>query len=303
MKAAAIDVGTNSIRLLVVDTIGASRRDLYRSATITRLGEGTACSKRISEKAIGRTIDVAREYAGLVRDFGVPYVRAVATSAVRDAENKDRFVEEFREETGFSLEVLDGRQEAELTYKGAVEPGFEGRTLVVDVGGGSTEFVWGASGRIEGFDSVDVGSVRLTETFIGHDPPREEEISAVRQGIRALCGDAWERIASYGIEQAVGVAGTATTLAAVKLRLEVYDPEIVHKSGLSLGELREQIQTFSSILIEDRALIPGVQPGRADVILAGALILEETLSRTGLQNILISERDILDGLVLSVLER
>lgn len=305
MKLAAIDVGTNSTRLLIVDTSGPHLRDLYRSATVTRLGEGASETGKLKDTAIDRTLDVVEEYTLLMRDFGISRVRAAATSAARDAENVGEFVTAFQKRVGFGVEILSGEHEAQLAFKGAitrsdlVEPGEE--ALVVDVGGGSTEFIWGTNSRIDSFKTIDIGSVRLTEAYVKHDPPTDAEIIVVKDVTARAIDETCRLVKEAAVSKAVAVAGTATSLSAVKHKLELYDPEVVHGSTLTRKEIEKMIEAFRSVDSAERALIPGLQPGRADVIIAGALILVETLDALDFEELLISERDTLDGLIGSML--
>ncbi len=306
MKLAAIDVGTNSTRLLVASSIGPYRQDLYRSSAITRLGEGLAESGRIKREAAERTLRAVESYISLIRDFGVEEVRAVATSAARDASNAEEFKEAFKKRFGFEIQILTGDDEARLSFNGAVvggglaKPGE--KALVIDVGGGSTELVWGDDSRVDGYTSVDIGSVRLTEAHIRSDPPTDDQLAAVAESTARALSPVFEKIKRASISKAIAVAGSATTLAAIKHKLEIYDPNVVHGSTLSQGDIEDMIRLFKSMTTAERSLIPGLQPGRADVITAGALILRTASIELDLREFVISERDILDGIIGSMLE-
>lgn len=305
MKVAVIDVGTNSTRLLIVDTIGPYRRDLYRSATITRLGEGVNKSRLLKQEAIERTLAILSGYAGVMRDFGVSKVRAIATSAARDATNAADFRAAFRKAIGFDIEIISGEQEAVLTFKGAVGLGrfdTDSNALVIDAGGGSTEFIWGRDGAMAGRASIDIGSVRLTEAYIKSDPPEHGEFEAVRSAVFEAISATLTKARNQGIDRIIAVAGTATTLAAIKHSLEIYDPEIVHGTLLSRNEIESMIARFRALPTVERSQIAGLQPGRADVILAGAMILQIALDIMGADELVISERDILDGIADSMLQ-
>lgn len=307
MKLAAIDIGTNSTRLLISSTIGPYRQDLYRSATITRLGEGLGETGRIKREAAERTLSAVENYVALIREFGVGEVRAVATSAARNAANAKEFKKAFKRKFGFDFKILTGDEEAKLSFNGAVvesgltKPGE--KALVIDVGGGSTELVWGDDSGIDGHASVDIGSVRLTEAHIKSDPPTEDELAAVVESTSRALSPIFVKIDVRSISKAIAVAGTATTLAAIKHKLELYDPNIVHGSTLTKDDIERMIELFKSLKTAERALIPGLQSGRADVITAGALILRTTLIELRLAEFTVSERDILDGIVGSMLEK
>ncbi|MDX6397578.1 MAG: exopolyphosphatase / guanosine-5-triphosphate,3-diphosphate pyrophosphatase, partial [Gaiellaceae bacterium] len=269
MRVAAVDLGTNSTRLLVADTNG-DLEEVVRRLVITRLGEGVDERRRLLPVAIARVRNVLSDFRRELEALGAERTLCIATSAVRDAENGEAFLGEIEWSYGFTTRLLTGDEEAELTLRGigAVEPG----TLVVDIGGGSTEIqVAGADVRT----SLDVGCVRLTERF-------GEDVEAIRAHVRALLPEA-------RVTNAVGVAGTVTTIAALDLGLAEYDPERIHGHVISRAAADEQAARLASLTVEERAQI--VEPGRAPVILAGAAILTEILSFYELEGIEASERD------------
>jgi exopolyphosphatase/guanosine-5'-triphosphate,3'-diphosphate pyrophosphatase len=280
VRVAAVDLGTNSTRLLVADTNG-DLEEVVRRLVITRLGEGVDERRRLLPVAIARVRNVLSDFRRELEALGAERTLCIATSAVRDAENGEAFLGEIEWSYGFTTRLLTGDEEAELTLRGigAVEPG----TLVVDIGGGSTEIqVAGADVRT----SLDVGCVRLTERF-------GEDVEAIRAQVRALLPEA-------RVTNAVGVAGTVTTIAALDLGLAEYDPERIHGHVISRAAADEQAARLASLTVEERAQI--VEPGRAPVILAGAAILTEILSFYELEGIEASERDILHGAALAAAE-
>jgi exopolyphosphatase/guanosine-5'-triphosphate,3'-diphosphate pyrophosphatase len=280
VRVASVDLGTNSTRLLVADTNG-TLEEVVRRLAITRLGEGVDERRRLLPLPIARVRNVLSEYRRELEQLGAERTLCIATSAVRDAENGEAFLGEIEWSYGFTTRLLTGEEEAALTLRGigAVEPG----TLVVDIGGGSTELqVVGTDVRV----SLDVGCVRLTERF-------GEDIDAVRAHVRRLLPEAAPK-------RAVGVAGTVTTIAALDLGLEEYDPERIHGHSISKAAVGEQTARLASLTIDERARI--VDPGRAPVIVAGAAILAEILDFYGLDAIEASERDILHGAALAAAE-
>ena len=280
MRVAAVDLGTNSTRLLVADTNG-SLEEVVRRLKITRLGEGVDERRKLLPLPIARVRNVLSDYRRELEALGAERTLCIGTSAMRDAENGEAFLGEIEWSYGFATRLLTGDEEAALTLRGigAVETG----TLVVDIGGGSTELqVVGADVRV----SLDIGCVRLTERF-------GENVGAVREHVRGLLPEATA-------ERAIGVAGTVTTVAALDLGLEVYDPDRIHGHPISSEAVNGQLVRLAAMTVEERALI--VEPGRAPVIVAGAAILAEILAFYGLAGIEASERDILHGAALAAAE-
>ena len=300
---AAIDCGTNSTRLLVVDNNG---RELIRLMRITRLGQGVDRENRLAPEAIDRTVEVLREFRRSMDTFGVDRLRMVATSAVRDAENGAVFTEAARAAVGVVPEVLSGLEEGKLAYRGAsadLRP-FEGDTLVVDIGGGSTEITLGRAGSVSSV-SLQLGCVRLTERYLTSDPPTPDEVVATRIAIAdALTGGEQrmpELLALAARRRLVGLAGTVSTLASLKLQIAEYDVDRLHHATISLPEVVELCATLASLSAAQRSGLVGMVPGRADVILGGALVLEVVAARYRCPEVIVSEKDILDGIVLSIL--
>jgi len=280
VRVAAIDLGTNSTRLLVADANG-TLEEVVRRLRITRLGEGVDERRRLLPVPIARVRNVLSEYRRELEQLGAERTLCIATSAVRDAENGEAFLGEIEWSYGFTTRLLSGDEEAELTLRGigAVEPG----TLVVDIGGGSTE-VQLVGGGVRA--SLDVGCVRMTERF-------GEDVDAIRAYVRPL-------LPETRVERAIGVAGTVTTIAALDLGLAEYDPERIHGHVLSRDAVGAQTARLAALTVEERAQL--IEPGRAPVIVAGAAILLEVLDRYGLEAIEASERDILHGAALAAAE-
>ncbi|MFC9247156.1 exopolyphosphatase [Streptomyces sp. NPDC057136] len=310
-RVAAIDCGTNSIRLLVADADPATGEltELDRRMQIVRLGQGVDRTGRLDPEALERTFGACREYAAVIKELGAERLRFVATSASRDAENSDEFVRGVLDILGVEPEVITGDQEAQLSFDGATKElaGSDHLAkpyLVVDIGGGSTEFVVGDD-EVRAARSVDMGCVRMTERHLVQDgtvvdPPTPARVAAIRADIGAALDLAVETVPIAEAATLVGLAGTVTTVAAIALELTEYDPEAIHHSRVSF----EQVQKITGRLIgsthEERAAIPAMHPGRVDVIASGALILLAVMERTGAREVVVSEHDILDGIALSV---
>lgn len=302
---AAVDVGTNSVRLLVVDEEG---RPLAREMAITRLGRAVDRTGRLDDASLRHTLQVLRGYRDLWEGLGVDgrdgRVRIAATSAVRDATDRDRFFAGVRDLTGVEVEVLSGEREAVLTFLGAtsgvpVEP----PCAVLDIGGGSTELVVGdRHGAVAGSVSLQLGSVRLTERVLASDPPTAGEVEAARQEAAGQLATADTTLAGQGAAVAgaaflVGVAGTVTTLAALHLGLEEYDGEAVHATRLPGAAVHDLVERLAGMTTDQRSRLGPLAPGRQDIILGGALILLAVLDRYGFPEVIASEADLLDGLV------
>jgi exopolyphosphatase / guanosine-5'-triphosphate,3'-diphosphate pyrophosphatase len=293
-RVAVIDVGTNSARLLVADVADGGVLPRRRRSTVTRLGRGVDLSGRLSAEAIEDACTAVGEYVTTYEELGAEAVVAIATSAVRDAENGSAFVAELRERFALSARVLDGEEEARLTYLGATSerPPTE-PTLVVDIGGGSTELVVGTGAEVSFHVSLQAGVVRHSERHIASDPPTAVELEALAADVRALI----EGARSDGAEATAGiaVAGTPTSLAAIEIGLEPYDPARVHGHVLSLPSIQRMLSQLASAPLCQRVEIPGLHPDRAPTIVAGVVILVETMRAFGLQRIGVSEHDILYG--------
>ncbi|MFJ4842346.1 exopolyphosphatase [Streptomyces sp. NPDC088746] len=309
-RVAAIDCGTNSIRLLVADVDPATGAfaEIDRRMRIVRLGQGVDRTGRLAPEALERTFDACREYAEAVKELGAERIRFVATSASRDAENSDTFVRGVLDILGVEPEVVTGDEEAQLSFDGATKElvgsdHLEKPYLVVDIGGGSTEFVVGDD-RVRAARSVDIGCVRMTERHLVLDgavvdPPTPDRIAAIRADVGAALDLAEESVPISSAATLVGLAGTVTTVAAMALGLEEYDSEAIHHSRVSLAQVREITARLLASTHEERAAIPAMHPGRVDVIASGALVLLAVMERTGAREVVVSEHDILDGIAWS----
>ena len=290
MRVAAVDLGTNTTRLLVADVEDGRIDEVHRETRITRLGEGVDARHRLLPVPIARVRNALTDYRRTLEGLGAERTLAVATSAVRDAENGEAFLGEVEWSYGFTTQLLSGDEEAELTRRG-VDP--KRGTLVVDIGGGSTELV------VDAFHtSLDIGAVRYTERFIHTDPPASQELDECARAVHVIVED---RV-RVNAQNAIGVAGTVTTLAALDLGLEQYDRERVHGHRLTTAAARTQLARLAALPLHERRELPAVEPERAPVIVAGAVILISILDHFGLDEIEVSERDILDGIALAAAE-
>ncbi|MFI5955326.1 exopolyphosphatase [Cryptosporangium sp. NPDC051539] len=302
MRVAAIDCGTNSIRLLVADLTANALVDVVREMTIVRLGQGVDQTGRLAPEAIERTRVALAEYAGRIRDLGAERVRMVATSASRDASNADDFRAMVLETLGAAPEVISGDEEARLSFDGAVRGLASGEPpyLVVDIGGGSTEFVLG-SREVDAARSVNIGCVRLTERHLHSDPPTADEIAATEKDIVAAVSLARETVPVERARTLVGLAGSVTTVTALALGLTEYDPEAIHHARITRDQVAEVTARLLAQTREERAAYPVMHPGRVDVIGAGALVLKTLMDEVGAGSVVASEHDILDGIAWSML--
>jgi exopolyphosphatase / guanosine-5'-triphosphate,3'-diphosphate pyrophosphatase len=288
MRVAAIDLGTNTTRLLVADIEDGRVDEVLRRTRITRLGEGVDSRRRLLPVAIARVRNCLSDYRRELETAGAERALAVATSAVRDAENGEAFLGEVEWSYGFATRQLTGDEEAELTLRGV---GVAEDALVVDIGGGSTELI-GAGLHV----SLNIGSVRLTERSLPSDPPTAKELGNAAAAVRELLPE------GPAPERAIGVAGTITSLAALDLELTEYDPDRVHGHRLSADGVERQLQRLAAMPLAERREVPALEPERAPVIVAGAVILREVLTHFGLDEIEASERDILHGIALEAAE-
>jgi exopolyphosphatase/guanosine-5'-triphosphate,3'-diphosphate pyrophosphatase len=305
---AAVDCGTNSTRLLVVDDDGAA---LDRRMQITRLGQGVAASGRLAPEAIDRTIRVLEEFRWIMDGHCVGRVRMTATSAARDAANRDEFLDAARVAAGAPAELLSGEQEGHLSFTGAttgLDPALA-PLLVVDIGGGSTELIAGprpaepgVEPEIAGVRSLDMGCVRVSEGYLAGDPPTGTELDAARRAVRGLLDGAIAEVPALGEPATlVGLAGTVSALARFDLGLAEYDREQVHHHWLTRDAVDDMLGRLAADTVEQRQQRPAMERERADVIVGGALILAEVMGRVGADRCLVSESDILDGLAMSIL--
>jgi len=286
VRVAAIDLGTNTTRLIVADVTDGAVDAILRRSTITRLGEGVDARRRLLPLPIARVRNCLSDYRRQLESFGAERALLVATSAVRDAENGEAFLGEIEWSYGFTTRLLSGEEEAELTLRGV--GGVDGETIVIDIGGGSTELI--ASGaRV----STELGSVRLTERFLESDPPTAGELEDLDS---AICSVLQEH--DLSADRGIGVAGTVTSLAALDLGLADYDADRVHGHRLSREGVERQLERLAALPLAERREVRGLEPERAPVIVAGAAILLEVMRHLELAEIEVSERDILDGAAL-----
>lgn len=317
MRVAAIDCGTNSLRILIADagrTDGAVRlTPLHADMRIARLGEGVDSTGRFSEAALGRAFTILDHYAERLREFGVERVRVVATSASRDAANRQVFVDGVRERVGVEPEVISGDEEARLSFLGAASAaaGAPEPILVVDLGGGSTELVLGESGHVISAYSMDVGSVRMRERHLHSDPPTVAEVVCAQEDVRDALDEALEHVDVSRTRTLIGVAGTITSVTAEVLKLDHYDRSRIDGAVLKIDDVVRTAQWFIDHSAAERALLPHLHRGRIDTIGAGALVEAEVLRRVQqevrevggeLTHMTTSEHDILDGLAMSLVD-
>ena len=304
-RLAALDVGTNSTRLLVADVEGgAVVAEHAREMVITRLGKGVDRSGRFDPAALARTLQVLAGYAETCRRLGVERRRLVATSATRDAADRQAFLDGVRDLLGVEAEVLTGQAEAAAAYRGATS-GLAGdrSTLVVDIGGGSTELISGDGAAAKAMVSLDIGCVRLFERHLHRDPPAPDEVAALRADVAGHLPRVAEALDPAAAEQVVGVAGTVTTVTAIALGLDAYDPRRIHHQALDPAEIATVAGKLAAMTVAERAAMPVMARGREDVIVAGALLLDELVQRFQLRRVIASETDILDGVLLGLAER
>jgi exopolyphosphatase/guanosine-5'-triphosphate,3'-diphosphate pyrophosphatase len=306
-RVAAIDCGTNSIRLLVADIDGAAAAltDVDRRMRIVRLGQDVDRTGRLAPVALFRTFAACDEYAEVVRDTGATRVRFVATSASRDVSNRDAFVTGVRSRLGVEPEVVSGGEEAALSFAGATRElagsGLARPFLVVDIGGGSTELVLGEPGTEPvAAVSVDVGCVRLTERHLHDDPPTLEQVTAAMGDAEAALRLAGNTVPLARARTLIGLAGTVTTVAAMALDLPAYQAERIHHAQVHAGDVRRVADRLLHMTHDERAALPFMHPGRVDVIGAGALLLSAVLDHVPVDEVVVSEHDILDGIAWSM---
>ena len=305
-RVAAIDCGTNSIRLLIAEPgEGGVLVDVAREMRIVRLGQGVDRTGRLAPEAIARTREALVEYTELIDKLGASAIRMVATSATRDAINRDEFTTMVRAVLGAAPEVITGAEEAALSFAGAVAglPDAASPVLVADIGGGSTELVLGhapADGGLASY-SMDIGCVRMTERHLRADPPSAAQIAATVADVRAAIRAAARDVPIAAAATFVGVAGTVTTLAAIVHGLPSYDPAAIHGSTMTAAQVTDVTDRLLAMTHEQRAALPVMHPGRIDVIGGGGLILRELVAAAGVASVVASEHDILDGLALNLL--
>jgi exopolyphosphatase/guanosine-5'-triphosphate,3'-diphosphate pyrophosphatase len=301
MRVAVIDIGTNSTRLLVAEVEDGRVSELERETAVTRLGEGVEATGRLSDAAVARVTDTLAAYRKTIDGLGGERVVAVATSAMRDAENGPAFRDEIRRRFDIDARTISGDEEARLTFLGATAGRVAGaETLVIDIGGGSTEYVTGQPGGDPGFHvSTRMGSVRHSERHLHSDPPTAAELAALAEDARAVVeGDVPPEVRTR-VEGGIAVAGTATSLAAIDQELDPYDPDKVHGYRLSRASCERLVARLAALPLAERRRVPGLHPDRAPTIVAGAAILLESIRSFDLDDVEISENDILHGAALA----
>jgi exopolyphosphatase/guanosine-5'-triphosphate,3'-diphosphate pyrophosphatase len=300
-RVAVVDLGTNSTRLLVAEADGDGLVELERRTTVTRLGQGVEATGRLADEATARVCEALAVYREVIDRLGADDVVAVATSAMRDAENGPAFRDEIRDRFGIDARTISGDEEARLTFLGATASRQAGaETLVIDIGGGSTEYVTGRAGGDPSFHvSTRMGSVRFTERHLHGDPPRGDELAALADDARGVVENDVPGQVRARVEEGIAVAGTATTLAAVDLELDPYDPDRVHGHRLNLGACERIVAQLAALTVDARRRITGLHPDRAPTIVAGCVILLESMRVFELDEIEVSEADILHGAALA----
>lgn len=304
VRLAAVDVGTNSTRLLVADVQDDRiTAEQAREMVITRLGKGVDRTRRLDAAALERTLEVLARYAATCTRLGVEATRVVATSATRDAANREQFLDGVRRLFGVEAEVLSGDEEGATAYTGATQdlPGDQ-RTLVVDIGGGSTEFIVGNHDP-EATLSIDIGCVRLLERHLHSDPPAPDEVAALRRDVEAHLRRVRAALDPSSADRVVGVAGTVTTVTAIALGLPSYDPARIHHAVVTAERVAATAERLCAMTVAERAALPVIAKGREDVIVAGALVLDEICRTFGFDRLIASEADILDGVLLGLHRR
>jgi exopolyphosphatase/guanosine-5'-triphosphate,3'-diphosphate pyrophosphatase len=301
MRVGVIDCGTNSIRLLIADIDGNNFREVTRQMQVVRLGQGVDETNQFHPGALERTFAAVDLYAAELARRGVEKIRFCATSATRDATNRNIFIEGVKERLGIEPEVISGDEEARLSFAGATREfnRADGPFLVVDIGGGSTEFVLGTD-TVESAISVNIGCVRMSERHFHNDPPTADEVSIARSDIQNAIDIASASLDIKSAKTLVCVAGTATTVAAAALNLPEYDRHAIHLSRISADQVHEVSNNFLTMTRDERAALGYMHPGRVDVITAGSLVLSKILKATGAKEFVASENDILDGMAWSL---
>ena len=301
VRVAAIACGTNSLRLLIADIDGVHFREIYRTMQIVRLGQGVDKNKAFAPEAIERTLSATQEFANIIRAKGVEKIRFCATSATRDARNRDLFINGVENILGVTPDVIPGSEEAALSFTGATkELGQElAPFLVVDIGGGSTEFVLG-SADVASAKSVNIGCVRMSERHLTSQPPTPDQIAAATHDIDAAINEAGAVVDFAAAQTLIAVAGTATTVAAAALELTEYDRHAIHLSRISADKVHQVASMFAGMNREEIAALGYMHPGRVDVITSGSLVLSRVMTLTGASECVVSESDILDGIAWSL---
>lgn len=298
MKIGTIDIGTNSMRLLIGEYKNGKIENRKKFVNTTRIGQGVDKEGYISKEAINRNIDALKEFAKLCSDEKCEYVYGMGTSALRDSKNGDEFVQLAKRETGISIDIISGEEESNLGFKGVLE-GLEGNNdiLVIDIGGGSTEFIIGDREGIKFAKSENVGALRMTEKFLKIDPIDDLEFNDMYMFIEHEIDKTLEYIKEKGIKNLVGIGGTITSLSAMNQELAIYSMEKIHSSKICKKEIEKILQNLKKMTLSDKKTLKGLQPKRADIITAGVAILNIIMEKLELDEIIVSEYDNLEGLM------
>ncbi len=299
-RLAGLDIGTNTFLLLIADVRAHTLTPLFEKETVVRLGKGVDAHGNLNSEAMQRGLACLREYTALAREYGCEKILAVGTSALRDAKNRADFLRRAEQETGVVINVISGETEARLSYRGAIsnKRNLPAPLAILDIGGGSTEVVLGTHQQITSARSADIGSVRWTERWLQHDPVLAEEVEALRLHAEHVMRETWPVTELKNIASVVGTAGTITTLAAMAQGLMQYEPDRIDHYALSLSKLQEIVATLTRLPVAERKGLPGLNPARADVILAGALLLETFMHIYAFENIVVSNRGLRHGVLL-----
>jgi exopolyphosphatase/guanosine-5'-triphosphate,3'-diphosphate pyrophosphatase len=296
LRLAAIDIGTNSTRLIIMEFLHGDYKVIERDMITTRLGEGVDRNRCLSDEAISRTIKAVKKFKKSIGKQDVDEVNIVGTSALRDVKNKNKFSNFFRKQTGYNLKIIKGKKEAELIYKGVKTDLEQTNTLIIDIGGGSTEFIWSEKEKIK-LKSYDIGAVRLTERYIPDPkkPIKRGELNNIKQEVEKIIEDLPEEKITG--RKAIGVGGTITTLGAIDLGLTKYDSEKIHCYNLNYHSIKKILNKVAKLRLIERENLVGLDPKRADIIIAGNIILKAIMEKFTFSDIMISERDILFGII------
>jgi exopolyphosphatase/guanosine-5'-triphosphate,3'-diphosphate pyrophosphatase len=306
MRVAVVDIGTNTTRVLVADVQDGRVHQLERRTNVTRLGEGVDATGRLADHAIERVVATLTDYKAVIDELQPERTIALATSATRDSENGDEFRQMLHDRFGLDAHIIPGEEEARLTFLGATaaRPEGDGPFVVIDIGGGSTEYVVGTAGSPPAFRvSTQAGSVRQTERHLKEDPPSDEDLATLRAAIRSIINDGVPAEIRESTEAGIAVAGTATSLAAIDQQLDPYDADQVDGYGLLLEACERMLAELASLPLEERRDVTGLHPDRAPTIVAGAAILVESMLLFGLDSVEVSEADILHGAALDLASR
>ncbi len=312
MILAGIDIGTNSLRLLIAETNRGSFREIHSDRRITRLGQNLDLTGRLSEEARSRTLQVLCDFSGRIRRHCAQFISAIGTSALRNASNSREFILEVHRETGLDIRVITGAEEARLTLLGVAYSlkGMGGKinnplaaSLVVDIGGGSTEIIISRPGEVPTTDSLPLGAVYLTERFITHDPPSPEDAVLLRSAVRRVLDDRTDEMQPVPSSMFVGTAGTITTLAAIEQGLEVYDSRKINRFVLTREVIDDIVEKLSGLTLRERRAIRGLEQGREDIIFVGAVVAQELMIRFGYTSMLVSDWGLREGILLDLFEQ